>query len=383
MPLLLCVNLLNQTASEAKNKDMDRLIRGESVKAEAHLRRQEVEYVPSIDNFDVGDPDAYKYRPLQNAPAEVKRKVRDDLREIARHCRRRIIRPRNDAEYERLREAEIVNSAHATPQSGALYNPMDQQSLARRAKDTGSGDVLEYGEMISAVKRCARTTSAADKEEEDLTTHPHQVVDTVLHQLQHVERRSQAVFAEDEMFTMQLVMTNPASWSAVAQMSEWESCERELGKLKDYAPRKQTKKVGEFFTHFGNECGLRLFCVYVRPSEPSLLYLAFELDPLQRYFCVMVFTSPDSAEMVEEARGWCLEALDYYKTQLSDVSRATHAFKPCKEMPKRGERMPDAWQLYNIVASKTLQNFRITFEYAYYSACQCVPLLQDAKIEET
>lgn len=271
----------------------------ERVKAEAALSRASSAYCPSVDNFDENDPDKYKYRPLQKANLAVRTQVKHDLESIAALCQRRIIRPKDDGEYKRLREAELVHAERSTPQNGSLYAAAKLRKL-----DTGKGDVAEYADLVSVVADGARQMDQARNDEDDFATHPHQPLETVLYQLPHDLRANCAAFVNDELFSMRLVMRRSESWCALTQMSQFDSCEQEISKLKDYAPLKMTKKFGEFVTHFGNECGLRLFCTYVCSASPDVVFAAFEMDALQRYFCTMVFTPASGESAVESARAW-------------------------------------------------------------------------------
>lgn len=334
-------------------------------KNEADLARAQVEYTPSIGNFDPNDKDAYKYRPLHAATSDVRMKVKRDLEEIAALCKSRIIRPKDSKEYERLREAELAQADKATPQTGLLYAAGSKQ---KKKADSGAGDVLEYGDLVSKVAEHSRQLADNAIEEEEFASHPHLQTETVLYDLPAYDMRSNRnLFNSDEMFTLTLILNNNATWCALSQMSEYESCERELGKLKDYAPLKMTKRFGEFVTHFGIECGLRLFRTHVRRDHPNTLFASFELDAMQRYFCTMVFSVEKS---FESARDWCSEALAWYNKLMNDARTASSAFKPCEEFASDTSE----WSLYQILASKTLQNTSATFEYAFYTTCQCVDL---------
>ena len=338
------------------------------------LRRIPVEYVPSIDNYD-DDNDAdgnyeakkgvkYKgqaernrrYRGYEKLGAEKQQQVDKQLQQIQKDLQRRAIKPKDENEYKRLREAEQSKAGENGPAALTLFH--------KKQKPDGTYEVTEYADLLSSVQKGVKSNN-----ERVASFHEHESRDTKLYQMKHFASNTKK-FAEDPMFSCALFENSDAPLCTLMQMSQYDACETSLDKFRRRYPATIARKFGEFIHHFFEECGLHLFCVYVAVTAPKTLFAAFEMDGVQRYFVTLVFSVHGEDDVMTKAREWCDESLNRYKELMMDWQTGVNTFRPCSDM-KEGATF---WALYDITMSKKLQNEPLQFEYAYYTTCQCVEL---------
>ena len=346
------------------------------------LRRIPMEYVPSIDNYD-DDNDAdenyeakkgvkftgqakqnRRYRGYEKLGAETRSKVDAQLVDIQSNLRRRAIKPVDDNEYNRLREAEQSKADENGPAAMTIFH--------KTAKPDGTYEVNEFADLLSSVHK-----GVQQNQQFVGSLHEHEARETKLYQMKHFDAHTKE-FAENPMFSCALFKDSDAPLCTLMQMSQYDACETSLDKFRRKYPTAVTRKFGEFVHHFFEECGLHLFCVYVSSTAPGTLFAAFEMDGVRRYFVTLVFSLKSGDDIMVKARKWCDETLERYKELMLDWQTGVHTFKPCTDMEKNAS----FWALYDITMSKELQNEDFTFQYAYYSACQCVQLeiKQDTKL---
>jgi len=365
------------------------------------LRRVAHEYVPSIDNDDNDDDnDAAKkgvsYRgaaaehrrhvaSYQSLSAENKAIVDANLKSIQENCERRIVRPSNEADYKRLRELEMSRADMNGPASTSIL----QSDVATKKKKTNAAsrdgvyEIDEYTDMLSIVKKGGFGT-AGEGADSDATGsfHEHDVMETRCYQMRHDADRNIRDFVANPTFAWKLLERNNDSMCALMQMSEFDACETAIDKFRAAYTEKRTLtwRFGEFVSHFADECGMRMFCAYVTKDTENTLFAAFEMDGVRRYFVVVVFriegANGASAEPVMSlARTWSENAIAAYDAAMQSTESAPFTYRPCEKL----EESSDYWALYNIAMCKTIQNQSVTFQYAYYSACQCVALKEEVK----
>jgi hypothetical protein len=314
---------------------------------------------------------------------------------LQKKCERGAVRPRNDADYRRLRENELAHADDNGPASIAILPPpglaasqppKKATDAAKAARDErgkrGRYEVNEYADMLSIVRSELANGMAARSGTANTgvlaSLHEHEVAETRCYQMRHVLPRNVEEFKTNLMFPCKLFARNRDALCALMQMSEYRACEITIDKFRSmYAEgRSMQKSFGEYARHFADECGMRMFCAYVSDAAEDALLAAFEMDGVRRYFAVMVF-GVDRADgvasgsnVMAKARLWCEDALRTYRDSMQSTATAPLTFRPCEAY----ETDVNYWALYNLAMCKTLQHQKVSFMYAYYSACQCVSL---------
>lgn len=340
------------------------------------LQRVPMPYVPSIDNYD-SDNDAdenydakkgvkYKgkakknreYRGYEELNKEKREIVDKELESIQNNLRRRAIKPTDETEYKRLKEMEQSKAGENGPAAMTLFH--------KTKKVDGTFEMNEFADLVSSVHKGVQQNT-----ETSASFHAHEDRETKLYQMKHAADNAKK-FAEDPMFACALFENHNAPKCTLMQMNQYHSCESEFDECRARYLRKEVimHKFGEFVNHFFETCGFRLFCAYVAYTAPRNLFAAFEMDGVRRYFVTIVFSMENNEDIMSKAVEWCDESLQSYKELMKDWQKGINTFKPCTDIKENS----NFWALYDITMSKKLQNEAFKFEYAYYTACQCVDL---------
>lgn len=384
------------------------------------LRRTQSEYFPSIDNYDLDDDDENymskkgtrfvkaaarnrRYHSYNDLNAEGRKVFKGEMKQISSLLAERVIRPKNQADYLRLRAQELASRSNKGAAAISVFSSVPDETKEKREKKNpssrpsveGKYDVLEYADLLSAAlgpdagqrgKRKRRRKDTAEKgpgkAEEGRRSangdplridHPHESRDTVFYQIDaSVHEKAIERFSKEEMFSEILLKNNDTALGSLMQLPAYYNCETALDGFRAYYPKLMQKRVGEFYYHFFEQCGIKLFCIYVRRDTPKYLYMAFEMDGVQRYFLMIVMRLVDKKieNSMSRARVWCDEALETYHAMLRSTEKSPYAYPPCINLDAKSPY----WCIFNITTTKSLQNEEVELCYAYYTTCQCVSI---------
>jgi len=361
------------------------------------------------------------YQPISEKSAQKRHKMGQQMHQIAVLLEQRRIVPENKDDYKQLLEQELASADTKGVASTSVFKTMGSTEekdlitpaslhLMKSKRPDGQYDMLEFAEIMarganhtqsasskngdeplkdigsssspsssSTVSR--KASEATRRREADIVStstsfHRHQSRQTKFTMMPHHDTNNYKIFKEDPNFVYGLFGSSGTALATLMRCSQHDSAEEYLDDLRFEKKQKACKTASGWVDSIKKQTGIHLFCAYT-PSDLNRVSFVFCADNANRYFLVMVLKLKDSSKRcIDEARDkWSPDSLKEYRERIENTETARDTRNPCIEKRKNGHESELLfWATFDITLCNSLCETKFVFDYAYYTACQCVDL---------
>jgi len=324
------------------------------------------------------------YQPFAKKSAETKKEMVNQMATIAVMLDQRRIVPKDEEQHRQLIERELSTLDSKGPASLSTFRPLagveNMQTpgslhlVQLKNNQTGQYDLLEFADMLS---KNGGTMKSEDKKRSAKIhkgIHSHESRQTVFKSLAHKDAFLTR-FKEDDLFVYKLFSESGAAFASLLATPQHNSAEIWLEQFR-LEKECRSASVTQWVEDALSGCGLLFFCAYVSQKDDNRICLLFSADSSDRYFLVLVASLTEkrtNKTVIDMAKNWDKDAQEEYKKRINDTNKARETLKPCcSNLDDSGDSR--FWAIYNLEMCVSFAQINITFQYSYYTACQCVDL---------
>jgi len=350
------------------------------------LRRVSAIYTPSVpEGFD-DDGTPLKVPTLADYSDTKRRQMASNMASVAMLLESRRIVPSNPDEHRQLAERELSALDTSGPASISSFRPLSDASgnaavitpgsmqlfpVTPKHATTATYDLLEFADILSHRERGSRfgdathSTSAA-------TGHTHDVRQTLFKSMAH-QASFVGAFRSEPMFAYKLFGEQSASLATLLMCPQHDTLEQWLDQFRCASTTEHT--IADWVELIYDQCGLPIFCAYASDKSDDVT-LVVTADNSSRYFALVVLARhrepTDTRKCIELASTvWNTAADEEYTRRMNNTDTVRDTLKPCAGR-FGSEAKPHFWVIYDVGMCEPLLHTRFSFQYAYYTACQCV-----------
>lgn len=333
---------------------------------------------------------------------EQRKHMVQQMRDVAVLLDKRRIVPEDESARRELMANELALLPTRSAASISTFRPLQgvevlqETSTALRSvisKNNGAHyDLLEFADMlserthdVSAGGGASKSARAPGNASATHGIHTHEPRQTLFKSIEHSDEYKRK-FVTDERFEYALFDAQSNAYGSLVLCPQHDSAEIFLESLRlemcarahNTAPTVRT--TSEWSAYITKHCGLRFFCAYVSGRDARNVCLLFSADGSDRFFLVFVLETtslPDTC--IKMAAKWDEEAEKLYRECMEDTKKARETFRPCAARfdSAAGGAQQSFWALYTPTMCPTFNTVTCTFSYAYYTACQCVEMIEN------